>query len=122
MTLVLSFAILAAFGWSAFKYFSAFSALEDSFPPEWRDSITARFALASVALNPSTPLPIQADYVASLAGGCLAVLFITLLAFSVGETRGGWLFFAIFAVCVASTIKSAMKYFRNRKHGVAARE
>ena len=56
-------------------------------PAEWRDLITARFALDHIALNPSTPLPVQADYMASLVGGCLAGFFITLLVFSVGETK-----------------------------------
>ena len=91
-------------------------------PPEWRDSITARFALDHIALNPSTPLPIQADYIASLVGGCLAILFTALLVFSVGETKGGWLFVAILAVCLASTVKSAKTYLSNRKRAAIARE
>jgi len=122
MTAVLTFAIIAAFGWIAFNYFSVSSALKESMPPEWRDSITERFAIDSFALNPSTPLPIQADYIASLVGGCLAVLFTTLLVFSVGETVGGWFFLAIFAVCVASTVKSAVKYWKNRKRAAIGRE
>jgi hypothetical protein len=122
MTAVLTFAIIAAFGWAAFNYFSVSSALKESMPPEWRGTITERFAIESFALNPSTPPPIQTDYMASLVGGCLAVLFLTLLVFSVGETKGGWLFLAILALCVASTVKSAMKYWKNRKRAAIARE
>jgi hypothetical protein len=122
MSLVLTFAIIATLGWSAFKYFSVFSALEGSFPPEWRDTVTAPFALDRIALDPSTPLRIQADYMTYLVGGCLAVLFITLLVFSVGETRGGCLFLAISAICMASTIKSAVTYWKNRKHAAIARK
>jgi hypothetical protein len=122
MTAVLTFAIIAAFGWTAFNYYSVSSALKESMPPGWRDSITERFAIDSFALNPSTPLPIQADYIASLVGGCLTVLFTALLVFSVGETTGGWLFLAILVVCVASTAKSAMTYWKNRTRAKIARE
>ncbi len=59
---------------------------------------------------------------ASLVGGCLAGFFITLLVFSVGETKGGWLFLAILVVCVASTVKSAMKYWKNCNRAAFGRE
>lgn len=122
MTVILVLAIFAALGWTAFKYLSVSSALNESMPPEWRDSITARFARGHIALNPSTPLPIQTDYIVSLVGGCLAGLFITLLVFSVGETTAGWFFLAIFALCVASTAKSAMTYWKNRSRAAIVRK
>lgn len=115
MTTVFAFAIFAALIWSGFKYYAVYVALVDTFPPEWRDSLTARFALSQAALSPSTPLVVQADYVASEIGGCLVTFLLSLLLFSVGEARGGWLLAAIFLLIIASTIRSARKYWENRR-------
>lgn len=114
MTIVLVFATFAALIWPAYKYYSVYSALVDSFPPELRGS-TARYALPQFALRSSTPLELQADYVASQIGGCLALFFLSLLVFSVGQMVGGWLFLAIFLSAAASTIKPARTYWQNRQ-------
>lgn len=78
----------------------------------------ARFAIDQFALSPSTPLAVQADYVASQLGACLAAFFLWLLAFLVGQTIERWFFLAILLVFVASTVKSARLYWKNRKRSM----
>ena len=62
-------------------------ALVDSFPPEWRNTSIERFAIDQFALSPSTPLAVQAGYVAPQFGGCLAAFVSWLLSAKAGEGK-----------------------------------
>jgi Ca2+/Na+ antiporter len=118
MIVVLAFAIFSALFWAGFKYYAVYFALVDSFPPEWRNTSSARVAIDQFALSPSTPLAVQADYVASQVGACLAAFFLWLLVFLVGQTIERWLFLAILLVFVVSTVKSARLYWKNRNRSM----
>ena len=115
MIVVLAFASFAALLWAGFKYYAVYFALVDSFPPEWRNTSTERFAIDQFALSPSTPLAVQADYVESQFAGCLGVFVLWLLLFFVDQTNKHWLVLAGFVVVAASTIRSARLYWKNRK-------
>jgi hypothetical protein len=114
MTIVLVFATFAALIWSAYKYYSVYSALVDSFPPELRGS-TARYALPQFALRSSTPLELQADYVASQIGGCLALFFLSLPVFSVGQNGRRLALSSDFPKCRCVHNQSARTYWQNRQ-------
>lgn len=67
--------------WSVVKYLIVYRALVDSIPPQ----LCPRYAVPVYALSPSTPLPLQAEYVKSAWGGCVAFLCVSLCFFSLQE-------------------------------------
>src|SRR3981189_2379807 len=71
--------------WSAIRYQFVYRSVRDSFPPQFQDDLTSRYAFPVLVLSPSTPLPLQAEYVNALWGGCVAVLCVSLCFFSLGE-------------------------------------
>jgi hypothetical protein len=104
---------LAAILYSIWLDREVYNALIDTFPPELKDDLTAKFALHGMALRRSTPLPIQRKYVGSLAAGAVFGLALSLMVFSFGETKGGWLLFGAFLICIVSVIKSWWTYKKN---------
>jgi hypothetical protein len=95
-----------------------YRALIDSFPPELKDDLTAKFALHVIALSPSTPLSLQAEYLKSLAAGCVAVLCFSLSLFCADKVEG-WLALGGCLLIAISTIKSWKTYRQNRNRAVA---
>lgn len=91
----------------------AYNALIDTFPPELKDDMTAKFALHGMALRRSAPLPIQRKYVGSLAAGALFCFWLSLFLFSMAETIGGWALFAVSVGGAAHAIKSWWTYRKN---------
>jgi hypothetical protein len=109
---------IIAFIWSAFRNHVVYRALIDSFPPELNDGITAKFALHVIALSPSTPLSLQAEYVKSLVAGCVAMLCFSLALFC-AEKVEGWLVLGGFLLVAISTIKAWKTYRQNCNRAVA---
>lgn len=118
MAAIFIIAGVTAFIWSAFKHRGVYHALIDSFPPEFQDGLSSRFAIHTIALSPSTPLSLQADYVKSLAGFCLAFLCVSLFLFSLQEVRVGFLFLAVTFISAVSTTKSWKTYMENCNRSV----
>src|SRR3954451_17140104 len=99
--------------WSAVKYQIVSNRVVELMPPQFQDDLTSRYALAVYALYPSTPLPLQAEYVKSLGGGCIAMLFFFLCLASSGQALGSWLALGGFVMIAISTFQSWKTYRTN---------
>jgi len=80
-------AIAAIF--SAVKFEITRRALIDSLPSQFQGHIESRCALSVYALERSTPLPLQTEYMKSLWGGCAAFLCVA-FSFFCGGQPGIW--------------------------------
>jgi hypothetical protein len=119
VTALFAIPCFVAFVYAVWKNQMVHYALIDSFPPELSDEMTAKFALYSVALSPSTPLLVQVEYVKSLVAGAFAMLCFSLTLFSLGEMFGGWLGLIAFPVCAVPAIKSWRTYQENCRRRAA---
>jgi hypothetical protein len=99
--------------WSAVRYQIVYRSLIDSFPPQFQDDLTSRYAFPVLALSPSTPLPLQAEYVKASWGACVGLLCIAMCFFSIGELIVGCVGLVIFFAAVFSTINSWKTYREN---------
>jgi hypothetical protein len=99
--------------WTGIKYQIIYNSVIDSFPPQFQGDLTSRYAFTVLVLSPSTPLPLQAEYVKASWGGCVAGLSISLCFFSVREPILGCLFLVIFIAAVVSTLRSRKTYKEN---------
>lgn len=105
--------------WSIVRYQIVYNSLIESFPTQFQDPLTSRYAFPVIVLSPSTPLPLQADYVKSLAGGCVAFLSISLSFFSFQQAIFGCLCLIGFFFNVVSTIRSWNTYRENSNRSPA---
>jgi hypothetical protein len=87
--------------------------LVDSFPSQFQDDPTSRYAFPVLALQPSTPLPLQAEYVKASWGGCVAVLCVSLCFFSIQEPIVGCVVLVVFFASVFLAIKGWRTYQEN---------
>jgi hypothetical protein len=99
--------------WSAVRYQIVYRSLIDSFPPQFQDDLTSRYAFPVLALSPSTPLPLQADYMKTLWGSCAGFLCISLGFFVSQNVPFGFLCLLGFFWAVFSTLKSWKTYKEN---------
>jgi hypothetical protein len=99
--------------WSVVKSQIVYRSVVDSLPPQFQDDLTSRYAFSVYALEPSTPLSLQAEYVKSLYGGCVAFLCVSLGCFSAGNIAFGGFFLFGFFWSVFYTIKSRKTYNEN---------
>lgn len=113
------FAILSGIAmiWSAIRYQIVYNSVIDTFPPQFQDDLTSRYAFPVLALRASTPLPLQAEYVKASWGGCVAFLCVSLCFFSLGELIVGCLGLVVFLVSIFSAIKSWKTYKENCNRG-----
>lgn len=99
--------------WSAIRYEIVYRSVVDSFPPQFQDDLTSRYAFPVYVLSPSTPLPLQADYVNSLWGSCVVCLCVSLGFFSSQNVVFGCFVLAGFFWTLFSTFKSWKTYRQN---------
>jgi hypothetical protein len=76
---ILAIGTAVAVLWSMFKYQTAYVALIESLPPQFLDGLSSKFAFPEYVLRPSTPLSLQAEYVRSQIGFCVAAYGVALL-------------------------------------------
>jgi F0F1-type ATP synthase assembly protein I len=105
--------------WSIVRYQIVYNSLRESFPTQFQDPLTSRYAFPVIVLSHSTPLSLQADYVKSLAGGCVAFLGISLSFFSFQQTIFGCLCLIGLFLNVVSTIRSWNTYRENSNRSTA---
>ena len=98
---------------AAFHNHLVYRALIDTFPPDFQDGITSKFALHTIALSPTTPLQLQADYVTSLAVGCAAMLCFSGALFCADKAIPGWFTLGGSLLIAFSTIQSWKTYRQN---------
>jgi hypothetical protein len=104
-----------AFIWTAVKYQMVYRSVIDSLPPQ----LPSRYAFPAYALSPSTPLPLQAEYVKSLWGGSVGFLCISLCFFSLQEFGAGCAAFAVFCWCAVYAVKARKVYMENCSQALA---
>ena len=110
---ILVIATAVAVLWSLFKYQTTYIALFDLLPPQFQDGLNSKFAFPEYVLSPSTPLTLQAEYVKSQIGFCLATLGVSLLCFSFEKTVVGLIVMIVFFALTALTIKTWKTYKAN---------
>lgn len=98
---------------SAIRYEVVYRSLIDSFPPQFQEDQTSRYAFPVLALSPSTPLSSQADYMKALWGSCVGCLCICLGFFASQNVSFGLLCLLGFFWAVFSTFKSWKIYREN---------
>ena len=98
---------------SAIRGHIVYSSIRDSFPPQFQDDLSSRYAFGVYALEHSTPLPLQASYVKSLGGGCAGFLCVSLGFFVSGNIPSGCLSLLFFFAVAYSTMKSWKAYKEN---------
>ena len=103
-----------AFIWSGVRYQIVYSSVIDSFPPQFRDPEASRYAFPVLVLSPPIPLSLQADYLKSLSGGCVAFLCLSLCFFSLNQPIVGCVVFAVFLASIFYAVKSWRIYQQNR--------
>jgi hypothetical protein len=113
VTALFAISCVAAFIWSALQTRAVHNALIDTFPPEFKDNLTEKFAFHVIALSPATPLSVQADYLNSQMVGCFGILCFSLAFFSAGEVFGGWLALGAFFMSAISIVKAWKTYKEN---------
>jgi hypothetical protein len=113
MGMVFAIVCFVAGVWSAVTYQVTYHAVLDALPPQFQSPLTSRYAFPVYALSPSTPLPLQADYIKALAGMTFALLCFSLSCFLFGRLDGGLLAFFGFGAGVVSTFKSWKTYKAN---------
>jgi drug/metabolite transporter (DMT)-like permease len=104
-----------AFIWAAAKYQMVYRSVIDSLPPQ----LSSRYAFPVYALSPSTPLPLQAEYVNSLWGGSVGFLCVSLCFFSLQEIGAGLAAFAVFCWSVVYALKARKNYRENCSQALA---
>jgi hypothetical protein len=78
------FGVLCAMAtlWAGIRYEFAYRSSINTLPPQFQDDLSSRYAFPVYALEPSTPLPVQAEYVNAMWGFCVAALCLSLCFFS----------------------------------------
>ena len=99
--------------WCLVRSQIVYHSIKDSFPPQFQDPLMSRYAFSVYALEPSTPLSLQAEYVKSSVAACVACLCASLAFFSVQQVVIGCLLLVVFFVSFFSTIKSWKTYKEN---------
>ncbi|WP_375775793.1 hypothetical protein ACE103_28645 [Bradyrhizobium sp. ma5] len=99
--------------WSAVKSEVIRRELVDAFPPQFQDFDMSRYALHTYALAPSTSLPLQAEYMKTMYGGCAAALSGSLGFFAAGNVAFGCFVLIGFSWAAYQTFKSWKTYRTN---------
>ena len=105
--------------WSAVRSQVVYRSIVDSFPPQFQDDYTSRYAFSVYALAPSTPLPLQAEYMKALWAGCACMLCVALGCFALPNVVWGCFILAGFFWAVFSTFKSWKTYRENCNRAVS---
>jgi hypothetical protein len=113
MPAVFGVVCLIAMIWSAVRYQIVYNRVVELMPPQFQDDLTSRYALPVYALDPSTPLPLQQDYLNSQWAGCVAMLCASLALFSAQNNVFGCFCLAVFVWAVFHTMKSWKTYKQN---------
>lgn len=122
MTMIPILAIVGAVAalWSVYKYQTTYVAVIDLLPTQFRDGLSSRSAFPEYVLRPSTPLALQAGYVQSQAGFCVAALCFALLGFLFEKPVVGVIVLAMLFAFAALTFQSWKTYQANRRRTSAA--
>jgi len=101
-----------AFLWTTYRSQKIFYALLDSFPLQFRDELTSRYAFHYVALARSTPLHLQRAYVGTLIVFCLVPLGVSLSCLLLEKVIISGILFAMF-IGLALTAGMSWRTYRS---------
>jgi hypothetical protein len=99
--------------WSAVKMHVIYRSIVDSFPPQFQDDLSSRYAFPVLVLTPPTPLELQAEYMKSLLGSCAVFLCVSLGCFAARNAVFGCFVLVVFIWSVFSTVRSWRTYKEN---------
>lgn len=99
--------------WCAVRTQVLYHKLVGSFPPQFQDDLSSRYAFPVLALSASTPLPLQAEYINCQYAGCVCLLCISLGGFFVGNAPFGGLGLIATLCSAVSTFRSIKIYKEN---------
>ncbi|MBR0694820.1 hypothetical protein [Bradyrhizobium lablabi] len=99
--------------WSIVRYEILHRELVGVLPPQFQDLEMSRYALSVYALDPATPLSLQAEYMKVLYVSCALPLGVSLALFASGNLALGWLCLAGFCWAGYFTFKSRNTYREN---------
>ena len=108
--------------WSGVRSEVVYRSIVDSFPPQFQDAYTSRYAFPVYALAPSTPLPLQVEYMKALGAGCVCMLCVAQGFFALPNVPFGCLILVGFLWSIFSTIKSWKIYKENCNRAVNQRD
>jgi hypothetical protein len=101
--------------WTCIKTQAIYLSIVDTFPPQFQDKLSSRYAFPVLVLSPSTPLPLQEEYVKSTWGGCAFFLCVSLGFFFARNVVFGGALLAVFVGSVFAAIKCWKTYKSNRE-------
>jgi hypothetical protein len=111
--LIVGCASALAFLWAAFLFQKVRYAMINKIPLEFQDPDLGYSAYPEFALRPSTPLPLQADYLKCQMLFCFAFLGFSLCCFLLNNVIAGSLSLAFFLILAVTAIKSRKIYKAN---------
>jgi len=90
-----------------------YRAIIDTLPPQYQDDWTSRYAFSVYALEPTTPLEVQAEWVKAMGLSCPACLSLALGFFALGNAVFGCFALLVFVVAVHRALKGWQAYNSN---------
>jgi len=90
-----------------------YRAIIDTLPPQFQDDWTSRYAFSVYALEPTTPLEVQAGWVKAMGLCCPACLSLALGFFALGNAVFGCFALLVFIVAVHHALKGRKAYKSN---------
>jgi len=90
-----------------------YRAILDTLPPQFQDDWTSRYAFSVYALEPTTPLDVQASYIKAMGLSCPACLSVSLGFFAAGNVVWGCLALLAFVVATYSALRGWRTYKSN---------
>ena len=107
---------------SAIRTYSVQRAIVETLPPQFQEYEKARYAVSVYALEPTTPLDVQADYVRSEGLACGACLSISAGLFAADHAVFGSLALIAFAWTGYGALADWKTYMSNRERAQRASE
>ena len=99
--------------WGVIRNHIVYLKIRHTFPPQFQDDLSSKFAFGVYAVSHSTPLPLQTEYLKSKGWGCVSFLSVSLGFFIQGNIPLGCLFLLMLSVLAYSTMKDWKEYKEN---------
>jgi hypothetical protein len=90
-----------------------YRSIVDTLPPKFQDDWTSRYAFSVYALEPTTPVEVQAEYVRAMGISCAACLSLALGFFAAGNPVLGYFVLLVLIVGVYHAIQGWRTYKSN---------
>ena len=98
---------------SAVRTHFVYRAVLDTLPPRFQDDWTSRYAFSVYALEPTTPVEVQAEYVKAMGLSCPACLSVSLGFFAAGYPVLGGLALLVSIVATYRAVQGWRTYQSN---------